>query len=121
MLNTLTFGKFLTLKRQELGYTIREFSKMLALSPAYVCGMEKGKKPAPSPETQMKIAQALSLTESEEELLFDLAVMTKREGTIPGDVWQYILMDGDILMFLRDSKRKRVKGEDLLKLIPKQK
>lgn len=117
MLNKLSFGRFVTLKRQNLGLTIREFSKRLALSPAFVCSMESGKKPAPSVETQMKIAKILALTEAEEELFFDLAVKTKREGTIPGDVWQYILMDNDIVIFLRKSKRRHVKGKDLLKLM----
>lgn len=117
MLNKVSFGEFVMSKRQSLGLTIREFSKKLSLSSAFVCGMEGGKKSAPSVETQMKIAKVLELTEAETEFLFDLAVRTKREGTIPGDVCQYILTDSDVIIFLRKAKRLHAKGKDLLKLL----
>lgn len=117
MRNKLSFGEFVMSKRQSLGLTIREFSKKLSVSAAFVCGMESGKKPAPSVETQMKIAKILELTETETELLVDLAVRTKREGTIPGDVCKYILMDSDVIVFLRKAKRLHAKGKDLLKLL----
>ena len=117
MHNKLAFGRFITLKRHNVGLSIREFSKLLSVSPSFVCGMESGKKPAPSVETQTKISKILALTETEQELLFDLAVKTKRDGTIPGDVCQYILSDNDVIIFLRKAKRLHAKGKDLLNLL----
>lgn len=117
MLDEMNFGKFIAVKRQQAGFSMRTLCKMTKLSPSYFCNMESGKRPAPSGETQITIAQALNLTEKERDLLFDLAAETKRDGTLPYDVSKYINDDDNVKLFLRQALKCGICGQELLKLI----
>ena len=117
MLDEMKFGEFITVKRLQANLSMRELCRMTSLSPSFFSKMESGKRPAPSGETQLIIARALNMTEAECIKLFDLAVETKRDGTLPYDISHYINNDNDIKLFLRKAIKCGVKGADLLKLI----
>lgn len=117
MLDEMKFGQFITVKRQEAELSMRELCRRTKLSPSFFCKMENGKSPAPSGETQLIIAQALNMTELETIKLFDLAAETKRDGTLPYDISNYINNDNDIKLFLRKAIKCGAKGADLLKLV----
>lgn len=117
MAEKITFGEFITKKRQEKGLTIRALCRTVSLSPAYFSNMENGKRPAPSFEAQALIADALGLTGAEREYFFDLAAATKRERTLPCDVSDYINGDENVLKFLREASKRGIAGDELLELI----
>lgn len=117
MLDDMKFGEFITVKRQEANLSMRELCRITSLSPSFFCKMESGKRPAPSGETQIKIALALNMTEEECIRLFDLAAETKRDGTIPYDISNYINNDNDIKAFLRKANKCGLNGADLLEFI----
>lgn len=117
MLDELRFGEFITVMRKREKIKLRAFSQMLSLSPAYISTMENGKRPAPSLETQQKIAKLLNLNEAECAVMYDLAAKTKRRCTLPADIVMYIEEDHILLSFLRKAKCLGYTGADLLKLI----
>lgn len=117
MPDEMKFGEYITAKRLEANLSMRQLCKMTSLSPSFFCKMESGKRPAPSGETQLVIARALNMTEAECIKLLDLAAETKRDGTLPYDISNYINNDDNIIPFLRKAIKRGVKGTDLLKLI----
>lgn len=117
MLGDNRFGRFITAKRQQADLSMRRLCKLTSISPSFFSKMESGKRPAPSGETQMVIIKALNMTEEESILLFDLAAETKRDGTLPYDISQYINNDEDVKLFLRKAIKTKIKGSDLLKLL----
>ena len=117
MSRTMTFGRFLKEKRKKAGLSLRDMGNALCLSSAYICDIENGKRASPSAELQTKMVQVLGLAKEDEERLYDLAALSKREETIPIDVCNYITSDKDILIFLRKAKSLNTKGEDLLKML----
>lgn len=116
MLDELTFGEFITVKRKQIGLSLRDFSRITSLSPSYCSHMEHGKRPAPSGEMQRIIAATLELTEIEQEQMYDLAAKTKKEGTLPFDITEYLCDDVDMYVFLRLLKKAKLKGKNLLEL-----
>ncbi len=117
MLDEMKFGEFITVKRQQAKLSMRALCRITSLSPSFFCKMESGKSPAPSGETQTLIANALNMTEAERTLMFDLAAETKRDGTLPYDIFTYINSDADIKLFLREAIKRSSKGADLLNLL----
>ena len=105
MLGETNFGEFITVMRKREKIKLRTFSEMLSLSPAYVSQVENGKRPAPSLETQRRMAALLNLNEEEEIV------------KIPADIAIYIENDGALLRFLRTAKRLGFTGEGLLDLL----
>lgn len=117
MPDEMKFGEFIAVKRQQANLSMRELCRRTALSPSFFCKMESGKRPAPSGETQLIIARALNMDEEECIRLLDLAAETKRDGTLPYDISNYINGDDNIKLFLRKAIKCEAKGTDLLKLI----
>lgn len=111
------FGTFIATKRRQENVSMRTLSRKISVSPSFFSKMESGKRPAPSGKTQETIARALNLTEEECIQFFDLAAETKRDGTLPHDISDYINNDKDMIVFLREVIRYRIKGADLMKLI----
>jgi transcriptional regulator with XRE-family HTH domain len=116
-LDELTFGEFITVKRKQLDISLRQLSQMLSLSATYLSHMERGMRPAPTYENQVKIADLLRLSEQEKECFFDLAARTRTRNTIPLDIAEYIMHDQAVRVFLRTAIQLKYSGEDLLNLI----
>ncbi len=116
-LGELTFGEFITVKRKQANIQLRDFAAMLSLSAGYLSQIERGTRPAPTYENQLKLAQALGLTGEERDLFFDLAAKTRLRSVIPLDIAEYIVQDPEVQSFLRQAIRRGYSGEDLQKLI----
>ena len=69
MLEDVTFGRFIAIKRKQAGFTIRELAEVVSLTPSYLCNIEMGKRPAPSGETQIMIACALDLNTADRTVI----------------------------------------------------
>lgn len=117
MLDGISFGEFITVKRKQAKYTLKDFAKALSLSSTYLCNVERGKRSAPSRSVQVKMANVLCLNHIERQQMYDLAAKTKQRMTIPHDVLEYITNDENVIIFLRSAMQLNVDGIDLLQLI----
>lgn len=117
MLDRITFGEFVTVKRKQEGFSLRDFAKAIMISPSYLANIESGARPAPSLPVLNNISYALGLNYEERVCLYDLAAATKKDGTVPADIAEYIYSDKDVKVFLRKSMKLGFIGSDLLELI----
>ena len=70
--NKYTFGKFVRLRREELGITLRKMAKKLEITASYLSDVENGERYAPIKIlNQMK--KELMISPCEEEIFNDLA------------------------------------------------
>jgi transcriptional regulator with XRE-family HTH domain len=99
-----TFGTFLKAKRLEHKITLRGFAGLLKLSPVYICDIEKDRKPAPSAERLEQIAQVLSLSKREIEIMRDLAAASMYRPTVSNDLPDYIMDNEIVRVALRTAK-----------------
>ena len=116
-LGELTFGEFITVKRKQANIQLRDFAAMLSLSAGYLSQIERGTRPAPTFQNQLKLVQVLGLTDEERDLLFDLAAETRVRNAVPLDIAEYVMQDRAVRSFLRTAIRLGYSGEDLQKLI----
>ena len=85
-----TFGAFVSSKRQEQNVSLRQFSRLIMISPEYLSKIENNERPAPSADILIRISNKLFLSETEKELLFDLAASSKSSPGIAIDLIEYI-------------------------------
>lgn len=71
------FGMFICEKRLEHNISLRAFSKMVGVSPEYLSKIENNLRSAPRDIILEKIADKLSLSLGDREILFDLAAESK--------------------------------------------
>jgi len=74
-MGTQTFGSFMRRKREEKGISLRALAKDLEVTPAYLCDIENGNRPAPKSRLTA-ICDKLCLTREDKALFFDLAAET---------------------------------------------
>lgn len=84
------FGEYVKAKRMEKGVNLRKLAELLGIVPAYMSDIEKGRRYPPDKDKLYKIAEALHLTESETNEMFDLAALAK-ENTVSPDLPEYIM------------------------------
>ena len=73
----VTFGAFVSRKRQEQNVSLRQFSDLIKILPEYLSKIENNERPAPSADILMRMSDELFLSETEKELFFDLAAQSK--------------------------------------------
>jgi len=117
MTDGITFGEYITEKRKQAKYSMRQFAKAISLSPSYLCNVEHGARPAPSYDILQIMARVLELNNEERLKLFDLAAKTKQRNTIPHDVFEYIVNDNNVCAFLRIAIENKLDGKQLMRLI----
>lgn len=81
-----TFGAFLCEKRISKDISLRNFSKIIGISPEYLSKIENNLRPAPKDIILEKIADKLSLSIEEREMLFDLAAESKVKLSLASDL-----------------------------------
>ena len=82
-----TFGAFVRECREERGYSVRSFAKLLGCSAAYLSDIEKGNRYAPKKYLD-KIFEALGLPEEDRQDFEDLAGATR--GFLYEDINSYM-------------------------------
>lgn len=117
MLDEISFGEFIAVKRKQAGYTITGLANALSLSSTYLCNVEHGARPAPSYDIMVMMACLLELNDADRFVMFDLAAKTKNRITIPQDILNYIEHDSDVCLFLRIAGKQKISGKQLLELI----
>lgn len=119
MVVDLTFGAYITAKRQEKGMSLRKFAENIGKAPSYVCDIEKGKKNPIEKDFLQKIAHVLLLNEKETSTLFDLSANARKE-VAPTDITEYIKatpLASIALRAARDSKLTDKEWKDIIQTI----
>lgn len=111
----LSFGEFLTRKREDLSLTGKEMAQRLDISHAYYNAFEVGTRKAPDREMQDKIADVLELTQDERLQLYDLAGKTR--GIVAVDLPDYINSYPYVRVALRAARDSRASQEQWLQFI----
>lgn len=110
------FGEYVKEKRLEKGVNLRKLAEILDIVPAYMSDIEKGRRYPPDKEKIYKIVEALSLTESETNKLFDLAALAK-ENTVSPDLPEYIVGNDTLRVALRKARDINADEDDWSKVI----
>ena len=117
MLDELTFGEYVSVKRRRAGLSKKEMANKIFLSATYYSNIENGVRPAPAKDIQKDMVKVLGLSETEASHLYDLAAKTKKSKSLPIDICEYVENDENVKLFLRKAKTLGVSGVDLLKLL----
>jgi transcriptional regulator with XRE-family HTH domain len=104
------FGHFLKSLRDRQRMSLRDVEKESGVSNAYIAQLEKGDRPAPSPDILKKLARAYNVTVR--ELLLRAGYLDEPEVTATEEerieaAFQYVLADPDYKLGTR------LRGEDL--------
>jgi len=104
------FGYFLKSLRDRQRMSLRDVEKESGVSNAYIAQLEKGDRPAPSPDILKKLARAYNVTVR--ELLLRAGYLDEPEVTATEEerieaAFQYVLTDPDYKLGTR------IRGEDL--------
>lgn len=110
------FGEYVKVKRMEKGVNLRKLAELLGIVPAYMSDIEKGRRYPPDKDKLYKIAEALHLTESETNEMFDLAALAK-ENTVSPDLPEYIMGSEKARVALRIARNINAGDEDWQKVI----
>ena len=104
------FGTFLKSLRDRQRMSLRDVERESGVSNAYIAQLEKGDRPAPSPDILKKLARAYNVTVR--ELLLRAGYLDEPEVTATEEerieaAFQYVLADPDYKLGTR------LRGEDL--------
>ena len=106
---TLKFGSTLKLIRLEKELTMRKFSDITGISPAYLCDLEKGYRKG-NLELVRTICEKLTLTKQEHKMLMN--AYYRDHLSLPEDIIYY-LIDNDLLDSIRNIKENDQHGESV--------
>jgi len=116
MIEDLTFGAYITAKRQEIDMSLRKFAEAIGKAPSYVCDIEKGKKNPVEKDFLQKIANVLLLDDSDTNTLFDLSANARKE-VAPTDITEYIKATPLASIALRSARDCKLTDEEWRKII----
>ena len=91
--NYTTFGNLLQKLCNQKGVTIRDVSKNISLSPAYICDIQNGNRRPPKDEILLEIFKYFNINEIEQQQLLDLVHLEKQE------------LDNETAIFLKNNKK----------------
>lgn len=105
-------GEIVKSKREHLGFTMKELSKLANISPSFISEIENSNGAIPSEEKIIKIAIALNMSESEKKELKELAALERtpniikdrmeREKTLQELAHKYLVY-GNVMNFVKDN------------------
>ena len=111
------FGLFLLNKRIEHNYSLREFSRIIGISPEYLSKIENNLRSAPKDIIVERIADVLFLNNEEREKLFDLAAESKPCLSLASDLVKYVKENKMVYKTLRFAKRNELTNSDWQKIL----
>ena len=113
-LDRFSFGEFVRQRRIEVGYSVREFSKYINVTPSYVSDIEKGNRYAPKTLLN-EIASILAIDEEDKNDFIDLAYLSC--GTCSPDLIQYLIASKEARFAIRYLTENNITGKELLEII----
>ena len=114
----MTFGAFVTSRRELRGDSLRGFASEVGISPVYLCNIEKDRRPAPTNEILMKMTGLFLLNKAEMEFFFDLAARSRQER-VSRDLPEYIMERDIVRVALRTAKDVDATDEEWQEFIEK--
>ena len=102
-MENMVFGDYIKAKRMDCEITLRELSKSIGVSTAYLSDVENNRRyPMGKIEVVKKLIRELKLNEKEKEIFYDLAGKARKE--VSPDLPEYI-MDSDVAPLVRTALR----------------
>lgn len=105
----MNFGDYISQKRKEKNFTIRELANKLDISFTYLSDVEKGRAKAFKQEILKKLIDVLQLNDDEKDKLNDLA--GKSQNTVAPDVAEYLKNHPDAVVAFRKNVIRKEKNE----------
>lgn len=100
--NNITFGEFITQKREEKDITLRELARQLEVSASFLSDVENNRKPPLTADRLEKVARIMLLSAEEKTTMYDLA--GKQRNTVPPDLPEYIIERDYVSAALRTAR-----------------
>ena len=119
----MSFGEYLSKKRKELRITVREFAKIIGISPSFLSDLENGNRAFPAnsrkyPNLLENIIVALSLNESEADTIKNLAKESMLLGDrVPPEISDYLKKVPEAQQALRIAEEKGLSKEEWEKIV----
>ena len=85
----ITFGEYLTAKREEKDITLRELARKLEVSAPFLSDVEKNRRAPLTQERLEKLAEVLSLSVEEKAEMYD--IVGRQKGSVAPDLPEYIM------------------------------
>ena len=104
----MNFGEYISKKRKENNFSIRQLAEKLNISFTYLSDVEKGRAKAFKQEILKKIIEVLELSQEEADMLNDLA--GESQNTVAPDVAEYLKKYPEAVVAFRKKVIRR--GED---------
>ena len=98
----ITFGEYLTAKREERDITLRELARKLEVSAPFLSDVEKNRRAPLTQERLEKLAEVLSLTVEEKAEMYD--IVGKQKGSVAPDLPEYIMERDYVSAALRTAR-----------------
>lgn len=105
----MNFGDYISQKRKEKNFTIRELANKLNISFSYLSDVEKGRAKAFKQETLKKIIEVLQLNKDESDELNDLA--GESQNTVAPDISEYLKNHPEAVVAFRKNVIRKEKDE----------
>lgn len=105
----MNFGDYISEKRKEKNFTIRELANKLNISFTYLSDVEKGRAKAFKQETLKKIIEVLQLNKDESDTLNDLA--GESQDTVAPDIAEYLKNHPEAVAAFRKNVIRKEKDE----------
>jgi transcriptional regulator with XRE-family HTH domain len=97
-----SFGRFVEERRKAAGITLRSFSRMLNIAPAYLSDIEKGRRYPPNGKLE-EISKLLKIVGEDKNTMLDKAAQAKTNA-VPYDLPEYIMKKDLVRVALRRAK-----------------
>ncbi len=98
----ITFGEYLTAKREERDITLRELARKLEVSAPFLSDVEKNRRAPLTQERLEKLAEVLSLTVEEKAEMYD--IVGRQKGSVAPDLPEYIMERDYVSAALRTAR-----------------
>ncbi len=110
------FGIYLTQKRQEKGFTLRELASLVNISHTYLFNIENGLKSPPNDKLLLELADALDLSENAKRIWFDVSAKTKyffdkSNYHLPTDILKYLSDCGSACDMIKKANELNITDE----------
>lgn len=110
------FGIYLTQKRQEKGFTLRELASLVNISHTYLFNIENGLKSPPNDKLLLELADALELSENAKRIWFDVSAKTKyffdkSNYHLPTDILKYLSDCGSACDMIKKANELNITDE----------
>ena len=108
-------GEFISQKRIEKKYTMRELASLISISVTYLADIEHDRRNPMDREKLEELADVLTLTQEEREEVYDLA--GKKRGEVAPDLTDYVVGKPYVAYALRRARDAGAGEEEWLKMI----